>query len=128
MVDCFFKLNFICSGDQPKADWIPFCDRLHIYRGVLGGFPDVLAVQRGAMQKRKECEKLTADQKMGNAQLQEVNRRTDIMSYAVLAEMNHFRSERDQHLKETMKNFISSQIDFYHQIIAKLQVAQRYFE
>lgn len=115
-------------GDQPKSDWIPFCDRLHIYRGVLGGFPDVLAVQRSAMQKRKECEKLTADQKMGNAQLQEVNRRTDIMSYAVMAEMNHFRSERDQHLKETMKNLIAAQIDFYHQIITKLHVAQRYFE
>lgn len=115
-------------GEQPKLDWIPFGDRLHIYRGVLSGFPDVLAVQRGAMQKRKECEKLTAEQKMGNAQLQEVNRRTDIMSYAVLAEMNHFRQERDVHLKETMKNLISSQIVFYQDIIVKLQAAQRFFE
>lgn len=115
-------------GEQPKADWIPFCDRLHIYRGVLSGFPDVLAVHRGAMQKRKECESLTSQQKMGNAQLQEVNRRTDVMSYAVLAEMSHFRQERDVHLKETVKNFISSQIDFYQDIISRLQVAQRVFE
>lgn len=115
-------------GDQPKFDFIPFSDRLHIYRGVLGSFPDVMAVHKGAMQKRKECERLTAEQKMGNAQLAEVNRRTDIMSYAFLGEMNHFRQERDVHLKETMKNLITAQIQFYQEIIGKLQAAQRYFE
>lgn len=74
-------------GDQPKYDFIPFADCLHIYRGILGEFPDVLAVHKSAMNKRKECERLTSEQKMGNAQLQEVVRRTDIMSYAVLAEV-----------------------------------------
>lgn len=123
----FIKIGQMYS-EQPKFDWLPFGDRLHIYRGVLGGFPDVLAVQKGAMQKRKECEKLTSEQKMGNAQLLEVNRRTDIMSYAVLAEMNHFRQERDVHLKDTMKNLISSQIQFYQEIIAQLQTAERFFE
>lgn len=115
-------------GDQPKNDFIPFTDRLHIYRGILSSLPDVLAVHKGAMQKRKECERLTAEQKMGNAQLQDVNRRTDIMSYAVMAEMNHFRQERDVHLKETIKNLIQSQIVFYQEIIQRLQTAQRYFE
>lgn len=115
-------------GEQPKSDWIPFCDRLHIYRGVLSGFPDVLAVHRGGVQKRKECESLTSQQKMGMAQLQDVNRRTDVMSYAVLAEMSHFRQERDVHLKETLKNLLSSQIDFYQDIISRLQAAQRFFE
>lgn len=113
-------------GDQPRNDWIPFCDRLHIYRGVLAVLPDSLAVHRGAIQKRKECEKLTAEQKMGNAQLQEVNRRTDIMSYAVMAELNHFRQERDEHLKETMRNLITAQIEFYQDIVAKLQEAQTF--
>lgn len=115
-------------GEQPKYDFIPFSDRLHIYRGILSDFPDVLAVHKGAMNKRKECERLTAEQKMGNAQLQEVNRRTDIMSYAVLAEMNHFRQERDVHLKETIKQFIQAQITFYQEIITRLQTAQRFFE
>lgn len=115
-------------GDQPKHDFIPFTDRLHIYRGVLGALPDVLAVHKGAMQKKKECERLTAEQKMGNAQLQEVNRRTDIMSYAVLAEMNHFRQERDVHLKETIKDLIQAQIVFHQEIIQQLQKAQRYFD
>lgn len=115
-------------GEQPKFDFIPFSDRLHIYRGILGYFPDVLAVHKSAMHKRKECERLTAEQKMKNAQLQEVNRRTDIMSYAVLSEMNHFRQERDVHLKETMKQFIEAQIAFYQEVVARLQTAQRFFQ
>ncbi|XP_031641115.1 sorting nexin lst-4 [Contarinia nasturtii] len=115
-------------GEQPKHDFIPFADCLHIYRGILGDFPDVLNVHKGAMNKRKECERLTSEQKMGNAQLQEVNRRTDIMSYAVLAEMNHFRQERDVHLKMAMKHFIQEQITFYQEIITRLQTAQRFFE
>lgn len=115
-------------GEQPKNDFIPFSDRLHIYRGILSDFPDVLAVHRGAMNKRKECEKLTAEQKMGNAQLQEVSRRADIMSYAVIAEINHFRSERDVHLKNTIKQYIHAQIEFYQEVIARLQVAEKFFE
>lgn len=115
-------------GEQPKHDFIPFADCLHIYRGILGDFPDVLAVHKGAMNKRKECERLTSEQKMSNAQLHEVNRRTDIMSYAVLAEMSHFREERDDHLKRAMKSFIQEQITFYQEIITRLQGAQRFFE
>jgi len=80
------------------------------------------------MQKKKECEKLTAEQKMGNAQLQEVNRRTDIMSYALMAEMSHFRQERDTHLKATIKDLITEQITFYQTIITRLQQAQQFFD
>lgn len=115
-------------GEQPKHDFIPFSDCLHIYRGILGDFPDVLAVHKSAMNKRKECERLTTEQKMANSQLLEVNRRTDIMSYAVLAEMSHFRDERDVHLKRAMKHFIQEQIKFYQEIITRLQGAQRFFE
>lgn len=115
-------------GEQPKHDWIPFSDRLHIYRGILGSFPDILSTHKSAMQKRKECERLTSEQRMGNAQLAEVGRRTDIISYAVLAEMSHFREERDQHLKQTIRKLIDAQIQFYQNVIAKLQIAQSQFQ
>ena len=114
--------------DQPKNDWIPLSDRLHIYKGVLGSFPYILSEQKNAMQHRKDCEKQTAEQKMSNAQLQEVIRRTDVMSYAVMAEMAHFRDERDTHLKATLREFISNQITFYQNIISRLQVAQHFFD
>ncbi|KAL9702400.1 hypothetical protein quinque_005918 [Culex quinquefasciatus] len=122
---------FIAIGqlfaDQPKHDFIPLGDRLHIYRGLLGGYPDALAEYRNGVQKRKDCEKLTAEQKMENSQLAEVNRRVDVMSYAMLAEMAHFRAERDTHLKDTMRNFIGAQIEFYKNIVRRLEQAQGHF-
>ncbi|XP_055597737.1 sorting nexin lst-4 [Uranotaenia lowii] len=114
-------------ADQPKHDFIPFSDRLHIYRGLLGTFPDALNEYKNGVQKRKECEKLTAEQKMENSQLAEVNRRVDVMAYAMLAEMAHFRQERDTHLKDTLHNFIGAQIEFYKNIVRKLEQAQSNF-
>ncbi|XP_067646708.1 sorting nexin lst-4 [Eurosta solidaginis] len=115
-------------GDQPKFDWIPFSDRLHIYRGVLNSFPDILSTHKGAMQKRKDCERLTAEQKMSNAQMTDVNRRTDVISYAVMAEMSHFKQERDTHLKMALKSFIEEQIKFYSNVVDRLQEAYRQFD
>jgi sorting nexin-9/18/33 len=114
--------------EQAKRDWLPFCDKLHVYRGILGTFPDILSEHKNALQKRKECEKLAFDQKMSNMQIQEVNRRVDVMTVAVLAEQSHFRQERDTHLKEAMKTLLAEQVDFYMTIIAKLQQAQKFFE
>lgn len=114
--------------DQAKKDWQPFCDKLHVYRGILSSFPDILSEHKNAQQKRKECEKLAFDQKMSNLQIQEVNRRVDVMTVALLAEQSHFRSERDSHLKESMRNLLAEQVTFYQTIIAKLQTAQRYFD
>ncbi|XP_034482626.1 sorting nexin-33 [Drosophila innubila] len=115
-------------GDQPKNDWIPLSDRLHIYRGVLSCFPDVFSRHKGAVQKRKDCERITAENKMSQAQLQDVNRRTDVVSYTVLAELTHFKSERDTHLKQTLKMFIGEQIKFYQGVVARLQEAHRQIE
>lgn len=114
-------------GEQPKHDFIPFSDRLHIYRGLLAGWPDTLGEYRNAVQKRKDCERMTAEQKMDNGQMQEVNRRVDVMSYSLLAEMSHFREERDTHLKETIRNFLGAQIEFYKSIVQKLEQAQSHF-
>lgn len=122
----FISIGQIFS-DQPKHDFIPFSDRLHIYRGLLNSFPEALNEYRNAVQKRKDCEKLTAEQKMENSQLAEVNRRVDVMSYAMLAEMAHFRQERDTHLKDTIRNFIGAQIDFYKNIVRRLEQAQSHF-
>lgn len=115
-------------GEQPKLDWIPLSDRLHIYRGVLSSFPDILSTHKGAMQKRKECERLAAEQKMSNSQMADVNRRTDIVSYAVIAEMSHFRTERETHLKQTLKSLIEEQIQFYSSIVSRLQDAYTLFD
>lgn len=114
--------------DQAKKDWQPFCDSLHIYRGILSSFPDILSEHKNAQQKRKDCERLAFDQKMSNLQIQEVNRRVDVMTVSVLAEQSHFRQERDTHFKQEMKKLLAEQVEFYMTIISKLQQAQTFFE
>jgi len=98
---------------------------IFLIRGVLNCFPDVFSRHKGAIQKRKDCERITAENKMSPAQLQDVNRRTDVVSYTVLAELTHFKSERDTHLKQTLKTFIAEQIKFYQGVVARLQEAHR---
>lgn len=114
--------------DQARKDWLQFSDTLHVYRGILSCTPDILSEHKNAQQKRKECEKLAFEQKMSNLQIQEVNRRVDVMTVSLLAEQSHFRAERDTHLKDSMKLLLAEQVAFYQTIISKLQTAQQFFE
>ncbi|XP_026748285.1 sorting nexin lst-4 isoform X1 [Galleria mellonella] len=115
--------------EQPKYDWEPLGDKFHLYKGIVGSFPDVLANHKGAVQKKRECERLTAEHKMEVAQLNEVLRRTDVISYALLAEVNHFKAERTTDLKATMQKFLRQQITFYKKIVEKLEsTLQQYDE
>lgn len=98
------------------------------FRGILGAFPDILSGHKGSVQKRKECERLTSEQKMCNSFLAEANRRVDIVSYAVIAEITHFREERETHLKQTIKSLIEEQIKFYSSIVSRLQLAYKQFD
>lgn len=114
--------------EQPKLDWEPLGDVLHLYRGIIASFPDILTVHKGALQKRKECEKLAADHKMEQSQLEEVKRRTDVVSYALLSEINHFHSERAEDFKQGMKKYLNEQIIFYEKIVEKLRGAVAAYE
>ncbi|XP_063218974.1 sorting nexin lst-4 isoform X2 [Bacillus rossius redtenbacheri] len=107
--------------DQPKMDWEPLGDILHLYKGIISSFPDILTVHKGALQKRKECERLSSDHRMDASQLVEVNRRTDVLSYALLAEINHFHCVQTSDFREAMQKFLQAQIIFYEKIVGKLK-------
>ncbi|XP_041973096.1 sorting nexin lst-4 [Aricia agestis] len=114
--------------EQPKWDWEPLGDKFHLYKGIVGSFPDTLANHKSAIQKKKECERLGAENKMESAQLNEVLRRTDVISYALLAEINHFKSQRTEDLKATMQKFLRQQITFYQKIVHKLENTLQQYE
>ncbi|CAH0721490.1 unnamed protein product, partial [Brenthis ino] len=114
--------------EQPKHDWEPLGDKFHLYKGIVGSFPNNLANHKGAVQKKRECERLTAENKMEVAQLNEVLRRTDVISYAILAEINHFKAERTEDLKATMQNFLRQQITFYKKIVDKLETTLQQYD
>ena len=62
------------------------------------------------MNKHKEIEK--SQQKS----LADMKRRTDVMSYALLAEVSHFHAQRGEDFKTAMKGFISEQINLYQNV------------
>ncbi|KAK5643229.1 hypothetical protein RI129_007074 [Pyrocoelia pectoralis] len=112
----YFEIGKIFE-DQPKLDWEPLLDKLYTYKGITGSFPDIFSIHKGAQQKRKECEKLNTPP----AQLSEVRKRTDTVSYAIFAELQHFKVERDVYLKDAMKLYLNQQINFYKKIVEKLE-------
>lgn len=119
----YFEIGKIFE-DQPKLDWEPLSDKLYMYKGITGSFPDIFAIHKGAQQKRKECEKINTPP----AQLSEVRKRTDTVSYAIFAELQHFKDEREADLKVTMKKYLIEQVNFYKRIVDKLEDTLKFFE
>lgn len=66
--------------------------------------------------KKKECERLAYETKMTPAQLESVSRRTDVVSYALLAEIDHFYSDSAGEVTKSLKNFMQQQLQFYKNV------------
>lgn len=56
------------------------------------------------------------DHKMEASQMQEVTKRTDVVSYALLAEINHFHNERTIEIQKSVKRFLEEQVKFYQNV------------
>lgn len=107
--------------EQPKVDWEPLGDMLHIYKGILASIPEILSLHKRAIQTKKECEKLAFEQKMSSNKLEGVTRRTDIVSYALLAEINHFYNERTEEVSKSLKSFLTQQVNFFKKVTEQLE-------
>lgn len=107
--------------DQPKYDVEPMADVLHEYKGMLTAWPDVLNIQKSALNKVTEHKKLAEEGKLSSDNVAAIGQRTDIISYATLAEINHFQRERVAYFKSMMETFLSAQIAFYQQVTQKLE-------
>jgi len=111
--------------EQPRLDWERLADMMHDYKGLLSGFPQILHIHSGAQGKHREVE---ADAKVGPAEMAEVKRRTDTVSYALLAEINTFHEQRVKDLKAAHQQFLQEQIKFYQKITEKLQENLRLYD
>ena len=67
------------------------------------------------MQKRKEYGRYGAEGKLSDDEVRQVGRRTDVVSYALMAEMSHFQKERVADFTEAMRGFLRNQVSFYRQ-------------
>ncbi|XP_023225261.1 sorting nexin lst-4-like [Centruroides sculpturatus] len=118
--DTFEEIGKIFE-DQPKNDFEPLGDMMHEYKGMLAAWPDILNVQKGALNRKREYQKLLEEGKLEFNEANAVCVRSDVISYATLAEMKHFHYERIADFKEVMQHFLRGQIEFYQKIVQKLQ-------
>ncbi|XP_066507047.1 sorting nexin-18b [Hoplias malabaricus] len=111
-------------ADQSRQDLEPVADLLAIYQGHLANFPDIIHVQKGALTKAKESQRL-GEEKDG---LAGINERCNIISCATLAEMQHFHRTRNRDFKGQMQHFLQQQIAFYQRITGKLEEALHMYD
>ena len=113
--------------EQPLHDFEPLSDALYEYKGLLSNWPDILQVHKGSLNKKREHLKLRNEGKVDSSATQSVFRRADIVSYATMAEMEYFQTERVSDFRDMMKSFIAEQITFYKRIVETLETnLQRY--
>lgn len=109
--------------EEPKYDFEPMADILHQYRGLLSGWPEILQLHRQTMNTRNEQERLFEEGKISDPVLSRVRQRSNVTTYSMLAEINHFHEERLVDFKQMMQTFLIAQINFHSDILSKLQSA-----
>ena len=77
-------------------------------------------ISQGALGKRKEFEGMLGGGKVGQAEVTEIGQRTDTLSYALLAEINTFHSQRLKDMKLVHQQFLQEQIKFYQKVHTKV--------
>ncbi|CAG2107737.1 unnamed protein product [Medioppia subpectinata] len=107
--------------EQPKYDFGPMSDILHEYKGMLTVWPDILQVHKGAINKKKEHQKMLDEGKIDDKSVAQINQRSDVVTLSTLAEINHFQEERIVDFKDAMQHFLTQQILFYESIAANLK-------
>ncbi|CAG0899467.1 unnamed protein product [Darwinula stevensoni] len=136
----YCRLATLCEN-QPKTDWELMREKILEYLSMLSPFRHIFRLHKvflirsdriglrqyrcmahrnvahttGAVAKRKEYERLRAEGKCEPENVDGVLRREEIVSYAVLAEMAHFRQLLHTDLYIFVKTLLSEQIAFYTQ-------------
>ncbi|KAM4615986.1 sorting nexin-18a [Polymixia lowei] len=114
-------------AEQPSKDLDPIMDLLALYQGHLANYPDIIHVQKGALTKVKESQKHVEEGKMEAPQAEGINERCNIISFATLAEIQHFHQIRVRDFKAQMQHYLQQQIGFFQKITGKLEEAlQKY--
>uniref|UniRef100_A0A673XI61 Sorting nexin n=1 Tax=Salmo trutta TaxID=8032 RepID=A0A673XI61_SALTR len=115
-------------AEQPRHDVDPLMDLLQLYQGHLANYPDIIHVQKGALTKVKESQKHVEEGKMDAPQADGVNERCNIISFATLAEIQHFHQVRVRDFKAQMQQYLTEQIGFFQKITGKLEEALQMYD
>ncbi|XP_073318786.1 sorting nexin-9-like isoform X1 [Pagrus major] len=110
-------------AQQPQKDLHFLLETNNEYKGLLGCFPEIMAVHKAAVEKVKEADRLVSAGKITNNDRKSMNHRVSCMSYSLQAEMNHFHSNRIYDYNRVMQLYLQQQVTFYEQIADKLRGA-----
>jgi len=116
------------TDEQAKRDWEPLGDVMHDYKGLLSGWPNVLSIHSDSVKKRKECERFDQEGRLNGGDLTGIRNRADKMSYALMAEVGTFHTNRAHDVKQASQAFLREQIEYYQKITQRLQDALREFD
>ncbi|XP_059906964.1 sorting nexin-9-like isoform X1 [Gadus macrocephalus] len=114
-------------AEQPKRDLHFLLETNREYKGLLGCFPETLAVHKAAIEKVKDGDKMVAAGKISTQEKTVMRQRLSCMSYSLQAEMNHFHSNRIYDYNRVMQLYLEGQVKFYEEIAAKLRLALAQF-
>ncbi|XP_041638015.1 sorting nexin-9-like isoform X2 [Cheilinus undulatus] len=103
-------------AQQPQKDLHFLLETNSEYRGMLGNFPELIAVQKAAVEKVRESDRLVSTGKISESDRKVMNHRLSAMSYALQAEMNHFHSNRIHDYNRVMQLYLQRQVIFYQQV------------
>ncbi|XP_076580107.1 sorting nexin-9-like isoform X2 [Chaetodon auriga] len=110
-------------AQQPQKDLHFLLETNNEYKGLLGCFPEIMAVHKAAVEKVKEADRLVSSGKISSSDRKFMNQRVSSMSYSLQAEMNHFHSNRIYDYNRVMQLYLEQQVTFYQQIADKLRGA-----
>jgi sorting nexin-9/18/33 len=106
---------------------LPALDVLKEYLGLMQDFPDLVEVHRGAMRKVRDADKMKEEGRIDIVDADQVTTRSDTVSNVVLAEIYHFQHERVVDFRDLFKSLLGAKIQFYKEIVHKLEMAQGHF-
>lgn len=113
--------------EQQWLDFGPLSNLMHEYRGILTAWPEIYQVYKGAIQKKKEHRKAFDEGRLDQKSLEGINRRADVVTYATIAEMNHFEEERINDFNGIMRTFLQGQLKLYKEMVQSIESALQMF-
>lgn len=110
-------------GAQPTLDMVHLLEGLQEYRGILTTFPSSISIHKESVNKVKE-----KVDRLSDGERKAVQRRADIITSTVLANMLYFQQERVTDFKAYMSDYLQKQIEFHTTITSNLRTALQQYE
>uniref|UniRef100_A0AC34FCD6 PX domain-containing protein n=1 Tax=Panagrolaimus sp. ES5 TaxID=591445 RepID=A0AC34FCD6_9BILA len=91
-------------------------DFIYTYKGVLSGIPDVVNIHKSAFAKLSHNDRLMMEGKLSPQEADAIHRRVEVITYAMLAEINHISQEANDDFRLSLGTYFAKEADFYTNI------------